>query len=364
MKDKMLFPDRDWKRGQPEEQGFDPTPLKEVDRLMRKAEANGVLIRNGYLVAEWNYGGPPDKQFHAMSIGKSFTSLVLGLALEDKLIPSLDARVKKYYPDFQAGVFTDLITFRHLATMTAGIKATWLGEVTLNTKDDLPPGIIIGYHRCQPIHLARALTYLYGRTLYSVLKERILDPIGAKMRWALEEPPWSPVRAKNGKIVPVNTGYGCVYWTAKDLARAGHLFLNYGKWKNKRLISADYIKKCWTEIPQKPWRLHMWGNRYGLYWWRLVPGVWFMSGWGAQFCMVWPKYNVVMVKLNGTTPEHVSLKGEKSVPLTKIYPLIYRSLTGKKFVIPEIWKKRDEIISASKKRLLLGFYNTTRGRMY
>ena len=126
-------------------------------------------------------GGTKTKQFHTMSIGKSFTSLVLGLALEDKLIPSLDARVKEYHPEFQAGVFTDQITFRHLATMTAGLNCTWGGEVCLNRKDALPPGVLIGYHRCQAIHLARALTYLYGRTLYSVLKERILDSIGAKM---------------------------------------------------------------------------------------------------------------------------------------------------------------------------------------
>lgn len=252
--------------------------------MMKKAEANGVLIRNGYLVAEWNYGGPRTTQFHTMSIGKSFTSLILGLALDDKLIPSLDTKVKEIHPAFEAGPFTNQITFRHLATMTSGIKST---RMQMNYPKLLPPETALVYTGDQCAHLGRALTYLYGKTLYDVLKERILEPIGANEGhwWDIDKHPWSPVIARNGKEVPVNTGYGAIYFTASDLAKVGHLFVNYGKWGGRQLISADYIKACWTEIPQKPLRPHHWGMRYGLYWWRLVPGVWDGAGnfaWSGQ----------------------------------------------------------------------------------
>lgn len=331
----MLFPDKEWIPCTPEKQGFNPAILGKIERVMKKAEANGVLIRNGYLVAEWNYGGPSNTQFHTMSIGKSFTSLILGLALDDKLIPSLDTKVREIYPAFEAGPFTNQITFRHLATMTSGIKSS---RHQLNYTKLSPPGTALIYHCDQCAHLARALTYLYGRTLCDVLKERILDPIGAQSQWDIDEPPWSPVATKDGRKVPVNTGYGCIYFTTSNLAKAGHLFLNYGKWKGKQLISSDYIKECWTEIPQKPLRPCHWGMGYGLYWWRLVPGVWHMSGWGGQFCMVWPEYNVVMVKLNATSEEHVRLEGKKYFEITKVYPHIYRSLIGKEFIIPLEWE--------------------------
>lgn len=63
----MLFPGKEWVYSTPEEQGFDSGPLREIDSMVKRAEANGVLIRNGYLVAEWNYGGAKTKQFHTMS---------------------------------------------------------------------------------------------------------------------------------------------------------------------------------------------------------------------------------------------------------------------------------------------------------
>jgi len=331
----VIFRSEGWPRCAPSEAGFDSSPLDEVDGLMRKAEANGMLIRNGYVVAEWSYGGAQSKAFHAMSIGKSFTSLALGLALQDKIIPSLDAKVREVYPRFAAGPFTDLITIRHLATMTAGIKSS---RHQLNYTKWLPPGVTLIYHADHCAHLARVLTYVYGRTLHSVLNERILEPIGAQMDWEFDEHPWSPITTRDGREVPVNTGYGAIHLRVDDLARVGRLCVNWGLWDGKQLISADYLKECWTEIPQKDLRPTGWGLGYGLYWWRLVPGVWFMSGWGGQFCMVWPEGGIVMVKLNECSERHTRLDGDKYIDLRKIFPLVYRSLTGEQFAIPLEWK--------------------------
>ncbi|MCK9266457.1 hypothetical protein M0P98_06210, partial [bacterium] len=55
---KMVFPDKEWKRGNPEDFGFTQETLNLIDEKMRAASADGVLIRNGYLIAEWNYAGP------------------------------------------------------------------------------------------------------------------------------------------------------------------------------------------------------------------------------------------------------------------------------------------------------------------
>jgi len=331
----MIFPTKEWMRCAPEEQGFDAGLIEEIGAVMRKAEANGVLIRNGFLAAEWNYGGPRTAQFHAMSIGKSFTSLVLGLALEDGLIPSLDAKVKDLHPAFDGGPFTERITFRHLATMTAGIKSS---RHQLNYTKLLPPDVALVYHADHCAYLARALTYLYGRTLHSVLKERILDPVGAGARWEIDEPPWSPVTANDGKEIPVNTGYGAIHFTAADLARVGHLCANYGAWKDRQLVAADYLRACWTPIPYQDLRPHKWGEKYGLYWWSCAPGVWHMAGWGGQFCMVWPECGLVMVKLNAASEDHTALDGAKNLGLRDVYPLLHRSLTGKEFAVPLEWR--------------------------
>jgi CubicO group peptidase (beta-lactamase class C family) len=129
--------------------------------------------------------------------------------------------------------------------------------------------------------------------------------------------------------VLVNYGFAFFHTSAPDLARVGHLFLNGGKWKDSQLLSAAYVKECWTVIPQKPIRAYHRGEGYGLYWWQLVPGVWFMSGTGGQFCMVWPEHGIVMTKVNRYDNTATNFRD--------IFPLVYSSVTGKEFAVPEEW---------------------------
>ena len=174
-----VFPGKTWVRSTPEEQGLDPAPLAEIDALMKKAKANGVLIRNGYLVAEWNHAGGPETRIDIQSCGKSITSMTLGVAISDGVVPSLDSKVKDVWPEFDAGKYSERITFRHLITMTSGIANTIYGGQFPHFGVVFPPGKMSRYHNNQPYEVSRALTYLYGRELKNVLRERILDPIDA-----------------------------------------------------------------------------------------------------------------------------------------------------------------------------------------
>lgn len=321
----MAFPDEEWARMEPKEAGFvDLAALDGIGRLMEKAKANGVLIRNGRLIAEWAVGGPTDQQFEAQSITKSFVSLMLGLALDDKLVPSLDTKVKDIFPAFEAGSHSKEITFRHLATMTSGIKPS---RYQLDFPEETAPGERLNYHADQPANLARALTYLYERPLYDVLKERILDPTGAKASWPYDKAPWSPVESRAHGNVPVNCGFAFLHISAGDLARVGHLYLNKGKWKNRQLISEAYLAESWKPISQRDPRKSHQTDRYGLYWWQLTPGIWYMSGTWGQFCLVWPEQGIVITKVNKASSSVVSVR--------QVFELLHRAVTGKEFVPAE-----------------------------
>jgi CubicO group peptidase (beta-lactamase class C family) len=324
---KMVFPEKEWATADPKAFGFDTTALEEIGKLIKKASANSMLVCNGRVVAQWYHGGSKDKQYETQSITKSFLSIVLGLSLEDKLVPSLDTPVRQVHPAFEAGPHTKDITFRHLATMTSGIKPT---RHQFHFTQLTAPGTMLNYHADQCAHLARALTYVNRRPLMDVLKERILDPIGASGSWDEDTvPEWSPVTTKSGKKVPVNVGFAFFHTSAPHLARVGHLFLNGGKWKDTQLLSAAYVKESWTVIPQKPMRAYYLGKGYGLYWWQLIPGIWFMSGTGGQFCLVWPEYGIVMTKVNAYKNSDATLRD--------IFRLLYRSVTGKEFAAPKEW---------------------------
>lgn len=330
-----VFPGKTWTRSTPEEQGLDPAPLAEIDALMKKAQANGVLIRNGYLVAEWNHAGPRETRIDIQSCGKSINSMMLGVAVTDGVIPSVDTKVKDVWPEFDAGKYSDQITFRHLVTMTSGIANTIYGGQFPNYGIVFPPGKMSRYHNNQPWEISRALTYLYGRPLKDVLRERILDPIDAgELVWN----DYGEVKAKNGETIPVSEGFGCHRMTASDLARIGLLYLNGGVWNGKRLLSADYVKESLTDIPQplidyrSEARWH--GQtaqdraddvatlRYGFAWWSRTfyeKDEWYMSGNGSQFCFLFPKENMVMTKIN-------SWQNEVQVNHQEFYPLVKKAV--------------------------------------
>lgn len=305
---KSIYPEKEWKKKDPEKMGLNLKALEKIDSLMRKANSNGVLIYKGYLVGEWNYGGPANKRFEVQSITKSITSTVLGLAISDGLIPSLDSKVKDLYPNFEVGPYTNEITFSHLVTASSGIKST-ITKGRYYDPNNMKPGIESRYHNDHCHQLATALTYLYGKDLGDVMNERILIPIQAQdsMIWGHHK---LSITCANGKEVSVVGGYAYSNWTARDLARVGYLYLNNGKWKGKQILPAEYTKEARTPIaipvmdmspnasPDKQS-----SAKYGFAW-RGRPMdqgkiLWHMSGNGGQFCVVIPEYDLVITKING-----------------------------------------------------------------
>ncbi|MDY0170356.1 MAG: serine hydrolase domain-containing protein [Thermoguttaceae bacterium] len=118
------FPGAAWERRSAESLGLDAGMIDRIGERMQEAQANGALVYRGYLVAEWTFDGPSTRQIEVQSVTKSMTSLMLGLALQEQLIPSLDAKVQDHFPAFDAGPYAEEITFRHLATCTSGLKTT------------------------------------------------------------------------------------------------------------------------------------------------------------------------------------------------------------------------------------------------
>ncbi len=316
-----VFPGAEWERREPAAVGLNAGAVARIGALMQTAQANGALICQGYLAAEWTFNGPSAQRFEVQSVSKSITGLLLGLALHDGLIPSLDAKVKDLYPAFEAGPYAGDITFRHLVTATSGIKA--MRDLTIyNAAEYVRPGLESRYHNDHTLHLGDALTYLFGRDLEEVLRERLLKPIGADAEWGAFK---GEIRLADGRAVRRVAGYYNTRWTARDLARVGWLCANRGAWNGVQLLPADYLAASVTPIPQPvmeyrtearyratepggppfdPKRERP-GLTYGFSWWatrQTVSGraqwMWGMGGNYGQTCMVWPERGLVLVKVN------------------------------------------------------------------
>ena len=321
----MVFPGQSWQEVKPEAQGVDSAKLKAaVSYLKDNSGSDGVkelvIIRNGRMI--WK-GSDIDKMHGVWSLTKSFTSTALGLLIDDNKA-NLDTLAKDYVPSM-AEVYPD-VTLRHFTTMTSGYYA--VGDETRGSYKHgpsrtpfkpapkplfEPPGSKYAYWDSAMNQFANVLTHIAEEPIEDLFKKRIADPIGMdRAKWD-----WGDF----GKIdrIVVNGGSGNsnkhIQVSARELARLGHLFLNRGKWKNRRLISASWVDTATkAHVPASMPLESLSGadgrGMYGYNWWingikpngkRKWPGApsgtYAASGYNNNDMFVIPKWNMVIVRL-------------------------------------------------------------------
>ncbi len=219
---------------------------------------NGVIIHKGYVVAEWGDTRRADMTF---SVTKSFLSTVVGVAYDRGLIKNVHDRVAPYMPngvDLFTSAHNAPITWDHLLRQTSD----WYGELWGQpdwadrpgengaTPADWPnrpkraPGTHYKYNDVRVNVLSLAALYVMKKPLPVVLKDAIMDPIGASNTWR-----WEPYKNAyvtiDGQRMPSVPGGGHhgggMFISAWDMARFGYLFLRNGRWNGKQLISEKWI---------------------------------------------------------------------------------------------------------------------------
>jgi CubicO group peptidase (beta-lactamase class C family) len=223
------------------------------------------------------------------SVTKSFLSATVGLALDRKLIRSLQDPVRDYSAptllydpnrrsdnaeDFGKSRFIDLfatehnrkITWEHLLRQTSDWEGTLWGKPdwadrpdrdssTWLTRKRNDPGSVYEYNDVRVNVLALAALNVWRRPLPSVLKENLMDEIGASdtWRWMGYENSWVVI---DGAIVQSASGGG--HWgggmfiSALDMARFGLLTARGGKWKDNQILSAEFVRQAKTPTTAQP----------------------------------------------------------------------------------------------------------------
>ena len=275
----------------PEQAKLDPTILCSLDeKLNARKEANVhavVVLRGGRLVFEtyrsgddWMWGTKlgavgytPAKLHDTQSVSKSIVSLLIGVAIDHKLIASVDESVFSYFPEYGA-IRTpekDEIKLRDLLTMTAGLAANdtyvdWYSPA--NTEREMyqsadpyktvlerklwnKPGEWWNYNSGCTMLLAAVLHRVTGKRLIDFAKEALFDPLGIKdFEWITVEPSGEPAAGGGLRLRP------------RDMAKIGQLILNKGEWSGHPVVSASWIEE--SAQPRYPtW----WSRKYGYQWW-------------------------------------------------------------------------------------------------
>lgn len=237
----------------------------------REASA-GLIIRHGYIVAEW---GDLERVDMTFSVAKSYLSTMAGLAVRDGLIADLHEPARKlvHTGDFDSEHNRD-ITWDHLLTQTSDWQGTlwdvadWADRPEGDDRSRWPnrelhtPGSHFKYNDVRVNLLAYALLQVWREPLPQVLKREIMDPIGASptWRWHGYENSWVELDGRRMQSVSGGGHFGGgIFISALDHARFGLLFLRNGRWQGERLVPS-----VWIDAMRVPATAR---KDYGYMWW-------------------------------------------------------------------------------------------------
>ncbi len=292
--------------------GFAKEPFHEIlGPTKKRGGPAGLIIKDGYIAAHW---GDLERVEMTFSVTKSYLSTMAGLAKDAKLLNSVDDPVNQYVWDGTFdGQHNGKITWRHLLDQSSD----WSGEL-FGIKDwaDRPPseggldewkyrqlqepGTVMEYNDVRVNVLAYSLLQVWRQPLPQVLKQRIMDPVGASTswRWFGYDHAWTNVDGiKMQSVTGGGHSGGGVFVSTLDQARFGLLFLNNGKWKDQQLISKDWVKSATTASKPNPSYGFMWWLNQGPRAWKNVdePHLFYAAGFGGNFVVIDQKRQLMVV---------------------------------------------------------------------
>ncbi len=261
-----------------------------------------LIIKNDTLQYEKYFAGYNQESIvPSFSMAKSITSLLIGIAIDEHLIQSVDESITAYIPELKDKGF-EKVSILHLLQMTSGIKfnesyvnpfgdaasfyyGTDLRKLIKKMRLKNEPGTqfeyVSGNTQLLGLVLERALK---GKSVSAYLEEKLWQPLGMEYTAT-----WSIDRKKNG----LEKTFCCLNARARDFAKIGRLCLNQGSWNGKQIVSKEWILQS-TKIDTTAGSV----NYYQYQWW--LPsdkGDFMAEGILGQFVYVNPTKNLIIVRL-------------------------------------------------------------------
>jgi CubicO group peptidase (beta-lactamase class C family) len=307
------LPGDDWKVSTPAEQGLDPMLVAELYHNAAELETlYGLLvIKNGHLIAEGYFNeGTIDRKNQLQSATKSFTSALVGIALDQGCLSSVDQKMMEFFPEY-ASKITDprkqQITIREMLQMRSGYPFEETDPALFDALlwgDYLPliegfpltsdPGSEFAYSNLTSHWLGVIVARACDTDLKSYAQEYLFSPIDSELG-----DDWIPDR--DGYYI----GLAGMHVTARDMAKFGLLYLNDGEYEGNQVLSPDWVRDSlqrYSEVCWGGWLSCGYGYfrdlGYGYQWWSGRAGDRYFnyaSGHGGQYIVLLDELDMVIV---------------------------------------------------------------------
>ncbi|MCJ7739344.1 MAG: beta-lactamase family protein [Anaerolineae bacterium] len=311
-----IYPDGTWTRALPSDVGLNPGRLAEAEKWLDARAGEGgyrfAVVKDGALVVDLSRGIGRLERLQIASAAKSVYSNVLGIAVEEGMLPSADAPVVDVYPemmDVPAGEGPK--EGRYAFPKDAGITFRQLiCNVSGYMKPGEEPGKVFHYQTYGMNVLTHSVAKAYG--MYDVadptgsagfgqlIKEKLAGVIGADFTYRLTN-----FKLHEKARLPI-FGYYCqVCTTALDLARLGWLWCNWGRWQDQQVVPEAWMRETVAvnpfliaNAPEEQWVYGhgFWTNERGVQWPDLPRDGFTSAGAGGHFVSVFPSQQLVVVQ--------------------------------------------------------------------
>ncbi|MEI6593952.1 MAG: serine hydrolase [Bacteroidota bacterium] len=264
-----------------------------------------LVVKNDSILHEEYWEGYNDHSLvNSFSMAKSINSILIGCALKDGMIKSLDEPVGNYLDEFKQGEKSK-ITIKHLLTMSSGIDfkeeyvspLAWPAEayygpdvnsLTLKANVITEPGKIWIYKGGDSQLLGMILKKATNKNAADYASEKLWKPIGAedKAFWSLDEKGMEKVSC-------------CFYTNALDFARVAKLYMQFGNWNGKQIVDSSYVTESISlaNLKDKDGKQN---DKYGYQWWLMnykSHPIFYMRGIRGQYVFAIPDLKMIVVRL-------------------------------------------------------------------
>lgn len=282
----------------------------DVDRYMDQERVSGVIVlKEGKVLLErYGLGRTLADRWDSQSVTKSVAGILVGAAIQDGCIESVEEAVTRYIPELEGSAYDD-VTIRQLLTMTSGVE--WIEDYTDDARSDdskmfmpthapMVDGIdpVVGYVRRLPRAQKPGVTFQYKGADSELAAKLVSNAVGMPLSEYLSVKIWKPFGMEKSAywmVNPAGQEYGSsgISMTLRDYARLGQFMLTGGKIGDVQVLPSDWVADATSALEAFPQATRSGAIGYGYFWW--VGRDHFMAdGYAGQRIVVYPADSVVI----------------------------------------------------------------------
>ncbi|NDF59701.1 MAG: class C beta-lactamase-related serine hydrolase [Crocinitomicaceae bacterium] len=289
-------------------------------KYLENLEISSLLILHGDTIVLEKYWGDHNEESvsNSFSAAKTFVALLIGCALDEGKIKSLDEPIANYLPAFNKGE-KKKITIKHLLWMSSGLDWSESGKNPFSDNAASYYGTDLKtLVNDQEVVRKPGELFLYQSGNSQLLGFIVEKATGTKLTKYAEQKIWSKINAENNAFWSLDKKNGdeksfcCLYSSTRDFARLGKLIGNFGKWNGEQIISEKYMRELTQPAPLYT-EDGIRNYRYGYHTWMYLGGttpVYYCRGILGQYIISIPSENIVIVR--------TGFKRAKDIKLSKV----------------------------------------------